>query len=78
MLGGAGVGKSTLANSLLGRGKDFKNDKKCFEAGNPVSGGMTSETCAHQDYFLGDQTQGKVTRLFNLLLYFNIFSAHCD
>lgn len=63
MLGGAGVGKSTLANSLLGRGENFKNenDKQCFEAGDPVSGGMTKESCAHQDYFLGDQTQEKLT-----------------
>jgi len=61
MLGGAGVGKSTLANALLGRQKNFKSDKQCFEAGDPDSGGMTKETCAHQDYFLGDQTQEKLT-----------------
>ena len=64
MLGGAGVGKSTLANSLLGREKDFRNeDGECFEAGNPKSGsgGMTKEACAHQGHFLANETLPEVT-----------------
>lgn len=64
MLGGAGVGKSTLANSLLGREKDFRNeDGECFEAGNPKSGsgGMTKEACAHQGHFLANETLPELT-----------------
>lgn len=58
MLGAAGTGKSTLANSLLGRDNKYKNDqdgdKQCFEAGKSSSGGKTKDTCAHQGFFLGD------------------------
>ena len=56
MLGAAGTGKSTLANSLLGRDTKYKNDgnKKCFEAGKSASGGKTKDTCAHQGSFLDD------------------------
>ena len=62
MLGAAGVGKSTLANALLGRHKDYGKDtgRSCFVVGNPDTGGMTTEACPDQDHFLGDPSLPEV------------------
>jgi len=66
ILGPAGAGKSSLANSLLGREEKFVNNvdwKKCFEAA--VTGedgrGKTSDVCAHQGHFLGDNDKPNIT-----------------
>ena len=54
-----GLGKSSLANSLLGRPQEFKNTvdgKKCFDVGLTGDGGRgkTSDVCPHKNNFLGD------------------------
>ena len=66
ILGPAGSGKSSLANSLLGRPQEFKNTldgKKCFEVGLTGDGGRgkTSDVCPHKDNFLGDPTRPNVS-----------------
>merc|ERR1712142_1296692 len=66
ILGPAGSGKSSLANSLLGRSEKYVNTKdgrKCFESGVQAGedGGKTSDVCAHKGYFLGDQTRPNIT-----------------
>lgn len=66
ILGPAGSGKSSLANSLLGRSDKYVNTvdgKKCFESGVQAGedGGKTSDVCAHKGYFLGDQTRPNIT-----------------
>eukprot|EP00092_Neocalanus_flemingeri_P001717 GFUD01001832.1.p1 GENE.GFUD01001832.1~~GFUD01001832.1.p1 ORF type:complete len:394 (-),score=122.08 GFUD01001832.1:250-1431(-) len=56
VLGATGVGKSSLANVLLGRdknykGKEFKNG--CFHVSTGLDS-ITKETCADQGYWMGD------------------------
>jgi len=68
IIGETGVGKSSLANVLLGRnhqydGKGF--DDGCFKVAwknddNP-GGVITTATCHDSGYYLGDESQPKVT-----------------
>ena len=65
ILGPAGTGKSSLANSLLDRDEKFENTidgRKCFESG--VTGeqgrGKTADVCAHKGHFLNDNTRPNV------------------
>lgn len=57
ILGAAGVGKSTLANVLLGRPKTFNEngDPECFNVGNNNAGagvGVTRKTCGKKGKWL--------------------------
>ena len=66
ILGGTGVGKSSLANVLIGRDKNYKNSNNegCFNVGagnQPV----TKATCAEAGSYLGNST-GKYFRGFKI------------
>jgi len=67
ILGPAGAGKSSLANSLLGRDENYVNivdGKKCFESGVTGGGdgrGKTSDVCAHKGHFLNDESRPNIT-----------------
>ena len=57
ILGGTGVGKSSLANVLIGRDKNYKNPDSdgCFHVGAGTEA-VTKATCAQPGSYLGNQT----------------------
>ena len=63
VLGAAGVGKSVFANSLFGRTSYYKpgDGKECFEGGLSIKGGKTKKACFEKDFFLGNESYGKVS-----------------
>eukprot|EP00092_Neocalanus_flemingeri_P014148 GFUD01015262.1.p1 GENE.GFUD01015262.1~~GFUD01015262.1.p1 ORF type:complete len:415 (-),score=114.28 GFUD01015262.1:300-1544(-) len=63
ILGATGVGKSSLANVLVGRdknygGRNFRNG--CFKVSTGLDS-ITKQTCADQGYWLGDLTKRRFT-----------------
>jgi len=54
ILGATGVGKSSLANVLLGRDRNYQNpgNKGCFHVGSGTAS-ITHATCAQAGQFLG-------------------------
>jgi len=63
ILGATGVGKSSLANVLLGRdknyeGREFQNG--CFRVSTGLDS-ITKATCADQGYWLGDSNKQRFT-----------------
>ena len=65
ILGGVGVGKSSLANVLLGRNKTYQNTdgRNCFTVGT-VENDLTTETCIQVGQYLGDTLDGKFSNHF--------------
>jgi len=66
ILGPSGSGKSSLANSLLGREEKFVNTvdgRKCFESGvvGDDGKGKTVDVCAHKGHFLNDEAKPNIT-----------------
>ena len=61
ILGGAGVGKSSLANILLGRNKTYQNTdgRNCFVVGTDDSTPTTTETCIQVGQYVGEKFDGK-------------------
>ena len=56
VLGGTGVGKSSLANVLLGRDKNYDGGEfsnGCFQVSSRLEGGVTKETCTDRGSWLG-------------------------
>ena len=73
ILGPAGSGKSSLANSLLGRTEGFRNivdGKKCFEVGESGEDGRgkTSDVCAHKGHFLNKTNEPEVRKTYETVL----------
>ena len=63
ILGATGVGKSSLANVLLGRDKNYNGSKftgGCFLVSTGLDS-ITKDTCADQGYWLGDNSAEMVT-----------------
>ena len=64
ILGATGVGKSSLANILLGRDKNFNGTgfrEGCFKVSPKFTSGVTKATCADTGHWLGDLTSPRVT-----------------
>ena len=64
ILGATGVGKSSLANILLGRDKNFNGTgfrEGCFQVSPKFTSGVTKATCADTGHWLGDLTSPRVT-----------------
>ena len=60
ILGPSGSGKSSLANVLIGRDKNYKNDNSdrlCFSVGatGMNGGGRTRHTCSETAHYLGNR-----------------------
>jgi len=62
ILGGTGVGKSSLANVLIGRDKNYQNPDSdgCFNVGAGTEA-VTKATCPQAGSYLGNQKGPKVT-----------------
>jgi len=62
ILGGTGVGKSSLANVLIGRDKNYQNPDSygCFHVGAGTEA-VTKATCAQAGSYLGNQGGPNVT-----------------
>lgn len=63
ILGGLGVGKSSLANVLVGRDKNYNGrsfDSGCFKVKSGQAS-VTKKTCADQGYWLGDPNNPRFT-----------------
>ena len=61
ILGGTGVGKSSLANVLLGRDKNYKGEEfenGCFHVSRRLVDSITKDTCADTGYWLGHRDKG--------------------
>ena len=64
ILGGTGVGKSSLANVLLGRDKNYNGrgfHNGCFQVSPKFASGITKATCADQAPWRGDSSYQNVT-----------------
>ena len=62
ILGATGVGKSSLANVLVGRDKNYNGGRRFRQGCFKVSAGLdsvTKATCADRGYFLGNTSSGK-------------------
>eukprot|EP00092_Neocalanus_flemingeri_P001416 GFUD01001512.1.p1 GENE.GFUD01001512.1~~GFUD01001512.1.p1 ORF type:complete len:393 (+),score=117.53 GFUD01001512.1:290-1468(+) len=63
ILGATGVGKSSLANVLLGRDKNYEGrefSNGCFRVSTGLDS-ITKDTCADQGYWLGDSNMQRFT-----------------
>ena len=60
ILGGVGVGKSSLANILLGRNETYQNTdgRNCFTVGT-IDNDLTTETCIEVGQYLGHILDGE-------------------
>ena len=61
--GSVGVGKSSLANVLVGRDKNYngrKFNKGCFKVSTGLDS-ITKQTCADQGHWLGDVNNTRFT-----------------
>ena len=64
ILGATGVGKSSLANILLGRDKNFNGTgfrEGCFRVSPKFTSGVTKATCADTGHWIGDLASPMVT-----------------
>jgi len=64
ILGGTGVGKSSLANVLLGRDKNYDGSEfsdGCFKVSSRLESGVTKKTCADRGYWLGQEDNQEFT-----------------
>jgi septin family protein len=66
ILGATGVGKSSLANVLMGRDKNYNGqgfDHGCFKVYGLNNGdsSVTKKTCADQDFYLGNMSNPEIT-----------------
>ena len=63
MLGGTGVGKSSLANVLVGRSHKYQGGQfraGCFKV-QSIAEAVTKQTCADQGHFLGNKAYPNFT-----------------